>query len=180
MYAGHWMPREHSWLTNEYSSSVRHDESAAAFLHRIRTAVYSWTEQRHLIDDMASTRFENGTRGTLLESGFPLRSFEAWEIEFNGWFKPEATPHVERSALVSLAPPGSRTGSSYRWIPLIPRWPAILINAACWSLAFHILHGVLLTARRAARLRRNHCPHCNYDLHATPRDKPCPECGQSR
>jgi hypothetical protein len=31
--------------------------------------------------------------------------------------------------------------------------------------------------RRNRRIRNGRCPNCNYDLHATPDDLPCPECG---
>lgn len=30
-----------------------------------------------------------------------------------------------------------------------------------------------------ARNRRHLCPHCGYDLRATPSDAPCPECGKT-
>jgi hypothetical protein len=64
------------------------------------------------------------------------------------------------------------------FIPLIPLWPGFLIDTLFYSAAWWSTLAALSALRRTMRRRRNHCPHCNYDLHATPRDKPCPECGQ--
>lgn len=52
-------------------------------------------------------------------------------------------------------------------------------------LADSVLYGGVLAApvmivrafRRALRLRRNHCPACNYNRHGLPAGAPCPECG---
>lgn len=38
-------------------------------------------------------------------------------------------------------------------------------------------YGVPFALRRKVRLRRGLCPHCAYDLRATPLGSPCPECG---
>lgn len=61
-------------------------------------------------------------------------------------------------------------------------WSGHLHNAA--SLASFLLFAISapLSARRAWRALRtppNHCPHCRYDLRATPPDAPCPECGRT-
>ncbi len=61
-------------------------------------------------------------------------------------------------------------------LPIGPIWPGLLANSVIWSLPWAAL-SFAAPLRRALRLRRNHCPHCNYDLRATPAGAPCPECG---
>lgn len=62
-------------------------------------------------------------------------------------------------------------------IPTRPIWYGLLADlashAALWSVP---LLGIPLLRRRF-RGRLGRCTHCNYDLHATPPDQPCPECG---
>lgn len=60
-------------------------------------------------------------------------------------------------------------------------WSGYLHNAA--SLASFLLFAISapLATRRAWRAFRTppgHCPHCRYDLRATPPGRPCPECGR--
>ncbi len=57
-------------------------------------------------------------------------------------------------------------------------WTAnTLFYAVVWLITIRSLVPFCRGARAAARLRRNHCPKCNYDLRATPPETPCPECG---
>ncbi len=52
----------------------------------------------------------------------------------------------------------------------------IIIAAAISALVFS--PWLIPAIRRIHRVRRNHCPHCNYDLCGTPSG--CPECGWNR
>lgn len=52
----------------------------------------------------------------------------------------------------------------------------IAIDAAAFTPVWWLLFAAP-RLRRALRLRRNHCPTCNYDLRAKPAGSPCPECG---
>ena len=67
------------------------------------------------------------------------------------------------------------------FIPVDDRWRIrLLLN---WGLFIPICAagGWMLgvwgrSYERAKRIERRHCPYCDYDLRATPRQ--CPECGQ--
>lgn len=62
-------------------------------------------------------------------------------------------------------------------IPHQPIWPGFVVNIAVFSGAWLLLLYTPGVARRGLRRRRGRCPGCNYDLRATPRSSPCPECG---
>lgn len=65
-----------------------------------------------------------------------------------------------------------------------PRWPAYLANTLIDGtlLAASIFLSILAVraVRAKRRTRKGLCPHCAYDLRATPPNQPCPECGQRR
>ena len=102
-----------------------------------------------------------------VETGFPLRSFSGWVfIRGNGIGTVTAS-----NGLLEVR------GSSPGGIPFTPHWPAILFNAAAWSLALWSISFCPGALRRTLRRRRGLCPHCAYNLTATPSGTPCPECG---
>jgi hypothetical protein len=65
-------------------------------------------------------------------------------------------------------------------------WPNVwattrLILTNWWSLGVGLalfVIGILMWIL-PARVKAGHCPHCGYDLRATPLDNPCPECGNA-
>lgn len=63
-------------------------------------------------------------------------------------------------------------------MPLHPLWPGFVVN----SMLFASVWGITLLGpgqvRRFIRRERSLCPHCAYDLRATPVGSPCPECGK--
>jgi hypothetical protein len=67
-----------------------------------------------------------------------------------------------------------------RAFPIRPIWRGLAANTLLFALpgfaATLIIR--LPSLRSRARLRRNHCPKCNYDLRATPNS--CPECNWIR
>jgi hypothetical protein len=64
-----------------------------------------------------------------------------------------------------------------------PRWPAYLANTLIdGTLLAALILSIALTLRTLRshrRTRKGLCPTCAYDLRATPRNQPCPECGHS-
>jgi hypothetical protein len=87
------------------------------------------------------------------------------------------TDKLRHAHLIS-GTPAARGDLTCRVIPLRPVWPALAANTVFFSFAWLLAILTLSTARRALRRRRNLCPHCAYDLRATPAASPCPECGR--
>jgi hypothetical protein len=75
--------------------------------------------------------------------------------------------------------PAARGDLTCRVIPLRPVWPGLLGNTATFTAAWLLAFLIPPLIRRALRKRRGSCPHCAYDLRATPPGSPCPECGRA-
>ncbi|MBX3359112.1 MAG: hypothetical protein KF745_11885 [Phycisphaeraceae bacterium] len=73
--------------------------------------------------------------------------------------------------------PNARATGSYTILPLRPIWPALIADSAIFASLWGILLFIPGPLRRFLRRRRGKCPHCAYDLRATPTGAPCPECG---
>jgi hypothetical protein len=67
-----------------------------------------------------------------------------------------------------------------RYLPIRPIWPGLVADTTIYAVPWLALLSLSHALRRWWRLRRNHCPACNYDLRATPLRSPCPECGAAR
>ncbi len=81
-------------------------------------------------------------------------------------------------ALVIQGNPDVRGQPNCRVIPFWPVWRGLLIDIALYAVLWSLLLFGLPALRRAVRRRKGLCPHCAYDLRATPPNQPCPECGQ--
>jgi hypothetical protein len=64
---------------------------------------------------------------------------------------------------------------AYRVLP-----HGLVKNTVIYAINWGVLVALLIRARAAVRRRHNLCPHCRYDLRATPPASPCPECGRPR
>lgn len=53
----------------------------------------------------------------------------------------------------------------------------LAINSALYGALIGLPLAFARTLLRHLRLRRNHCPRCNYNRHGLPPSAPCPECG---
>ncbi|MFN7022620.1 MAG: hypothetical protein ACK4WH_15025 [Phycisphaerales bacterium] len=110
------------------------------------------------------------------EWGFPVRCMWAWEAQ-------QLAPGLAGPA-VTASPSGGAfelsIAGQQRLLPYTPIWFGIVANAVFYFVAF----AGFIAARRCVlvylRTRRGLCGHCLYDLRATPRGLPCPECGRAR
>lgn len=69
----------------------------------------------------------------------------------------------------------TRSGTAYQFHVIGIHWCYVVAIGAIGPLSWR------LTALRAKRRRfKGRCGECSYDLRATPRDQPCPECGTLR
>jgi hypothetical protein len=136
-------------------------------------------EHRHPPTGNANSRNE-------FHLGWPLRSF--WGASdtqgFGCFVNFEGTQHILRlrGGGAGWEIPFVRFDGRHSGGPCVPTGilPAgFAADTALFSIAWSALaFGILLTRRRL-RLRRNHCPACNYDLSGTPASAPCPECGRT-
>jgi hypothetical protein len=177
-WAGHSQSREISWLATRYSTGLRRDDTLESALSRPPTLSYTTTEQMHRLDDLASWYFDDGRGCAILESGFPMRSFRGWLVDLSGF-----SPSFGQSELIKragfISPGDDRpgwTGSRF-WIPYLPIWPGLLVNALAWSAALWLIACAPRTIRNTLRRKRGQCFKCGYDLNQTPEELPCPECG---
>jgi hypothetical protein len=87
--------------------------------------------------------------------------------------QPNQTPEVHNAWTVGHVSAWSHPIA----LPIRPYLPGLLLNTLFYAFLFTIPL-TLKRLRRRLRLRRGHCPHCNYDLlHNF--THPCPECGRT-
>ncbi|MCC6907003.1 MAG: hypothetical protein IT430_03595 [Phycisphaerales bacterium] len=63
-----------------------------------------------------------------------------------------------------------------RALPLAIYWPGAIVNTLIYAAVLLALATLVRLSRQRLRVRRGHCPACNYDLRATTTGV-CPECG---
>jgi len=110
----------------------------------------------------------------MIEWGWPFRCL--WGAsESRGWASSGETTYGLYTYEWNI---GANTKSG-RDIPFAP----IPLGLTLDTLTFGSLWWLALFGmgrfRRWNRLRRNHCPKCNYNLRGLMPDAPCPECGQN-
>jgi len=106
----------------------------------------------------------------IVEWGWPWRS--AW-----GMFAfTDRTPSQQWYGLLKLSRgPAGSVGET--WVPYAPQFVGLTLNTLFWSLPWWLVFVGADKLRRWNRLRRHHCPACNYNLTGLAPDSPCPECG---
>lgn len=107
--------------------------------------------------------------------GFPFPAlWGAFESPIGGG---RAVVHSGILAPDTLRRTGVPAISSVVALPLQPIWAGLLVNSGIYAAVWWM---VLATPslRRAIRLRRHHCPACNYSLAGLKPHAPCPECGK--
>lgn len=114
------------------------------------------------------------------EYGWPLRALWHWQDEEYG---------PVHGAIAWNDTAGRRErypGQIWGGLPCLPVWKGLIVNTMVYGAAWAALLAVPLTvlnlmprSRQRRRLRRGHCPQCNYDL-TDGADSGCPECGWNR
>ncbi len=112
---------------------------------------------------------------SVLESGFPLRSFMAWSLVDSPCFGPCRS---ENSGFAALQPAGDNPISA-GWIVHQPLWPGVATNAVFWSAVIYPLLLITAALRRRLRIHRQLCPACTYPRIGLAPSAPCPECGHT-
>ncbi len=102
--------------------------------------------------------------------GFPLLCLK-WDYSIELTSTPASNSSVRHAYPLSLA-----NGTFRSRLPLYPIFPAFLINTLLYAAIFSS-PWVFRARRRHLRLRRGHCPNCNYNLLHDHTNR-CPECGR--
>lgn len=104
--------------------------------------------------------------------GFP------WFCMKSGINPPSARLSTIRRAMVDYNSPLRWVDDKnhyYVFLPVTPLLPGLLLNTLFYATLFSTPY-LLRQTRRHLRLRRGHCPFCNYDLR-NDFSRPCSECG---
>lgn len=88
--------------------------------------------------------------------------------------------YSRNSGVILLREPTFRRLTYLGTVPLcyIPRWQGLLGNTLVYGTLIFTLWALLKRVRARLRSQQRRCHHCRYDLHATPTNLPCPECGK--
>ncbi len=92
-----------------------------------------------------------------------------------------AMKHPGGIAVASLARFNTRFPSGTPVAPIFPYRPiptGFALNTLCAAAIWFVPLSIPAYLRRRRRLRIGLCPSCGYDLRATPKELPCPECGK--
>jgi hypothetical protein len=154
----------------------------------MRALVPPWAFDRVVSawDDPSSEASKGGGWWCFEGRGFPsLALWCAYDDQLNGtkptahgaifaptWiyrlFRPSAAASILARALTPVAA-----------LPCRPIWRGFLIDTIAYAFAWGLVLFGFPALRRWNRLRRNHCPHCNYNLAGLAMNSPCPECGKA-
>lgn len=176
-YADPIAVRHASWMIQDTSFTFTSDVFANAEAH---ARTLNWSENHPEPAWKTRTKLYSWR---VLQTGFPMSCLMGWQVEY-----PSEDPYGK--GILGLPPKthglyprgglNQRVGSFIRtesWFVYHPIWPGLLINTIVWSLPFLLIFAAASSLRRRSRRRRGLCPHCAYDLRATPPSHPCPECG---
>ncbi len=129
------------------------------------TTIPSWVRRpNHLTDRSTGT----------YAYGFPLPCLK-WEYVSAHFDVTGVTP--DQTTLYHVFPLTLSSRPLTARLPLRPILPGLLLNTLFYATLFSNPY-LLRQSRRHLRLRRGHCPACNYNL-LNDFTKPCPECGRT-
>jgi hypothetical protein len=135
------------------------------------TALCADLEHLKFFDGTPLVEFDRHTSWwTFREVGWPCRCLQ--ESAVDSW---RANSRHSQSIVLK---PANQTRDALT-LPIGPIPIGFSLNSAFFAAAWW---AALMISRRTWRRLRTPpglCPHCRYDLHATPPDSPCPECGHT-
>lgn len=112
---------------------------------------------------------------TFVESGWPLPTLSCWVYQPFGGSTPTcfggfALPSSLSRPVIRMTP--------VTVLPVSPLWPNFAVSAIGYGFPVWLIVTAVGWTRKRARMRRNECIRCRYDLRGLPSGRLCPECGQ--
>jgi hypothetical protein len=151
----------------------------ACFNRKAQTGVPSWSWSN---DRWSLVHSEAENKVSITQAGFGITRHDIGI----GWPFIAFALNLEGPATAVTVHAGRvRTGwpADQRIFAWKPAWRGLLLDTAIYSILVWVFCGGAFHAglryRRHLRLRRNHCPTCNYNLRGLSPSSPCPECGRS-
>jgi hypothetical protein len=110
--------------------------------------------------------------------GWPLRALYL----MNSFGLTNSLPERQHKGDLLIEHPANTRLVAYRGygvaLPTLPIWSGLFVNTFIFAAPLWLLFTFIPFARRHLRLRRHHCPACNYNLAGLSPDSKCPECGR--
>jgi hypothetical protein len=170
----HYVHRYEYWGSSEYQELgwLRGAEFVARPAHDVRRTLRSATWEETTPLKVAFSIGGPDTDTYMLEWGWPFRSL--WGEVESHW----RTSQEHHFGLYHYFRQIDANTTYSRDIPYAPIPVGLILDTLIWAIPWWLALFGVRRIRRWNRLRRNRCPHCNYNLAGLAPECPCPECGR--